>query len=339
MHLNDHPTSVSVKPASAAPSNPGWCNHALPGTTDIPTVVTADVLNTIMAELKNAVEGAGLTLDSTNDAQLLAAMLSLADSSGAVGSVKPYGMQLAPTPSFTTTRVTIAAGFTRDSTNTARIVFGAPLIKRLDQAWAAGGGNGGRDTGSLANGQTWHVFAILKPTTGDIDALFSQSATAPTLPAGFTKFRRLGSILLDPAATTIRPFKQAGDEFYLVPRSADYAAQANGAGTPTLRSVSVPVGIKVNANFMFQSTGTANTTAYWSGLFDPDDGVPPAWGVPTQYGAIRRGGVMDATSTAVSYATVTARCLTDTTGKIYTFSSDSADVIALGVVSWTDFTR
>ena len=32
--------------------------------------------------------------------------------------------------------------------------------KRIDQAWASGTGNGGRFSGSVANGQTWHIFLI-----------------------------------------------------------------------------------------------------------------------------------------------------------------------------------
>lgn len=336
MFLNDHATSVPALPAASPASNPGYFNPAPPGSGQTPTVVEADVLNTMMEELKNVVEYGGLTLDKDDNAQLLAAILTIAGSSGQTGASAPLGMAISNTPAFTTTRITAAVGICRDSTNTNRIQFLTPITKRLDQAFAAGNNNGGRDTGALANGQTWHVFAILDPVGGAVDMLFSQSPTTPTMPAPFTKFRRLGSIILDAAATTIRQFVQIGSEFRLVTRSTDYAATSNGAGTPTLRVITVPNGIKVEALMYFQSTGTANTTAYLSGIFDPDLGVPPAFGPSTQWAQVRRGSFLDSTSAALSYSTVIVRQFTDTSQHIYTFSSDTSDVIALGVLGWKD---
>lgn len=238
-------------------------------------------------------------------------------------------------PANLTTKIIFSAGVARDSTNAINIPVVAPITKDLTAAFAAGSGNGGRDTGSLANGQTWHCFAIMK-NDGTVDALFSQSRAAPTLPSGFTKFRRLGAIMLDAAATTIRAFVQFGDKFKLKLRSTDYAATSNGAGSPTLRPFTVPNGIKVTAGIYFQSTGTANTTAYLSGLFDPDFGAPPSFGGSTQWAQVRRGSAEDSTGTPLSYGTVMAEQETDTSQHIYTFSSDSGDVIAAGVVYWID---
>lgn len=336
MFLNDHATSVPVMPAASPAASPGFLNQAPPGSGETPTVVTADMLNTLLAELLNVIEYAGLTPDKTDNTQVLQAINSIAGASGQTGASAPLGMALSPAIGFTTTRITAQAGVCRDSTNTQRIILAAPLTKRLDQAFVAGANNGGRDTGGLANGQTWHVFAILDPIVGTVDMLFSQSPTAPTMPAPFTRFRRLGAILLDAAATTIRQFTQVGQEFRLVTRSTDFAATSNGAGTPTLRVITVPNGIKVEALMYFQSTGTANTTAYLSGIYDPDNGVPPAFGVPTQWAQVRRGSILDATSAALSYGTVIARQFTDTAQHVYTFSSDTSDVIALGVIGWRD---
>jgi hypothetical protein len=64
-----------------------------------------------------------------------------------------------------------------------------------------------------------------------VDALFSTSLTNPTLPAGYTKFRRVGSIVLDGSAL-IRPFvqKPGGRFMYSGSPVLDYANQANGGG-------------------------------------------------------------------------------------------------------------
>jgi len=308
-------------------------------------VARSDAMNTIWRQTSVAVAalaqkivdvtGADM-LDDGSVANFETGLTNMLSLLGGLGSGGLYGMSLANESGTSTTKITISAGQCRDSLNGNNIILAAPITKDLTAVWAVGTGNGGRDTGSLSNGQTWHVFAILNPTSGVVDALFSQSPTAPTLPTGYTKFRRLGSILLDAAATTIRLFTQTGDWFFLKTRSADFAAQANGSVTPYLRVISVPAGIRVEAALYFQSQGTANTTAYLSGIYDPAFGVPPAFGGTTQRAQIRRFGVKDTTSADVSYGTAIVRQFTDTAKQVYTYSSDTADVIALGVLGWRD---
>lgn len=337
MQRIDHPTAAVALPAPGAPGAPGYFAEAPPGGPGVPTVVTAEWANGIQEELAGLIEYAGLVPDKNNLSQVLAAILSLQDAAGVNGAGSIFGLTLSNAIGFLTSRITITAGLTRDSTNTAKLALGAPLTKRLDQVWAVGNNNGGRDSaGALANGQTWHVFAILRPDTGVVDALFSQSPTAPTLPASYTKFRRLGAIILEAASTDIRQFSQNGDWFMLKTRSADFAAQANGGGVPYLRQITVPQGIPVEARVYFQSTGTADL--FLSGVFDPAFGVPPAFGGATQWAQIRRIAFRNTGSGAdISYGTVVANVFTDAARQIYTFSSDTAgDVIALGVLGWRD---
>ncbi len=248
------------------------------------------------------------------------------------------GLGTANTPSFTTTRMTVAVGNCRDSTNTINMALAGALNKDLTATWAAGTNNGGRESSwaSLSNGQSGFTFLIYNPTSHATDVLFSQSPSAPTLPSGYTYFRRVGSFILEAASTSIHQFLQIGAYFEYLIRSADYAATANGSGVPHYRAVFVPLGIKVRAKFYFQSTGTANTTAYLSGVYDPDLGTPPAFGGSTQWAQVRRGAFLDPTSTALSYGTTTFDQYTDTSASVYTFSSDTSDVIALGVLGYED---
>jgi hypothetical protein len=333
MHRIDTTTAVGVLPVPNPVGAPGYFAHAPAGSGVAPTVVSSDWANAIQEEIAGVVEAAGIALDKTNHAQLGLAIQTIgANSAGSL-----WGMTTSNTPGLETTSVSIAIGQARDASNTANIVLAAPIAKLLTAVWAAGNGAGGRDSGApLANGQSYHVFVILNPTTGAVDALFSQSPHTPTMPAGFTKWRRVGAILLDAAATTIRAFVQYGDDFWLKLRSTDFAATANGGGVAFLRKISVPAGIKLPARCYFQSTGTANTTAYLSGLFDANFGVPPAFGGATQWAQVRRGSFLDSTSTPLSYGTVIAEVTTDTNQQIYTFSSDNLDVIALGVIGWKD---
>lgn len=339
MYRIDTPTAAGALPAPQAAGAGGYFAFAPPGSGNAPTIVSSDWCNAIQEELMTPILYAGIAPDKANHGQLLAALLSIIGSSSVVGAGAIFGLTLANAAANPTTAITISAGLTRDSTNTAGITLAAPITKVLTAPWAAGDGNGGRDAGALANGQTWHVFAILDPDTNVVDALFSQSATAPTLPAGFTKFRRLGAVVLDAAATTIRRFRQSGDWFEYVTRSADYAAQSNG-GAPFYRAVAVPAGIKVEVEFYFQSVGaTGDSNIYLSGLYDPDLGVPAAFGAPTQWAQIRRANFYSQTSSGnifASYQTVIARQFTDAAAHVYTFSSDANDVIALGVIRWRD---
>ncbi|MES2034886.1 MAG: hypothetical protein V4466_11985 [Pseudomonadota bacterium] len=335
MHLNDDPTSAGARPAQPADAgHQGWFAAASPGV-GVPTVLQWAFMNTVMAELKNLVEGAGETLDKLNDTQVLQAVQTLADASGSAGGNLPT-TTINPTPGHPTTRITFSAGSQRDSTNTTRINLAAALDKKLDAVWAVGTGNGGRDVaGAPAAGQTWHSFLIWGAAV-PVDGLHSQSLTNPTLPAGYTKFRRVGSIVLDGSAL-IRNFlqKPGGFFYYLGGPVVDYANQAN-AGGPNSRAVTVPQGIKPYVNFHFQSTGTIDNNPYYSGIFDPDHGAPPSWGTSQQRAQVRRIAAQTPGATQYSYETDEFWEWTDRTAHILTYSSDASDVIAVKTRAWQD---
>lgn len=112
--------------------------------------------------------------------------------------------------------IDIAAGECRDSTHTANIVLASSMTKQLDASWAPGNFAGGLDGGEVQADTWYHVFVIKNPTSGAVDVLFSTSASSPTLPDGFTKFRRIGSVRTydDSGEVKIIKFIQYADEFY-----------------------------------------------------------------------------------------------------------------------------
>ncbi|MHA3052540.1 hypothetical protein [Acinetobacter sp. ANC 4640] len=61
-------------------------------------------------------------------------------------------------------------------------------------------GANGLDTGTLALSTWYYVHVIYNPTTQTQAALFSLSATAPTLPSGYTFFARVGVVRTDSTA-------------------------------------------------------------------------------------------------------------------------------------------
>lgn len=171
------------------------------------------------------------------------AELAVARDDGTVIAVYPrgylHGLTLSNNSGDATNDIDIAAGeaVTLDSPYW-RMALASSLTKRLDAAWAVGTGNGGLDTGSIAN-TTYHVWLIKRSDTGVVDALFSTSATAPTMPANYDRKRRIGSIIRESAA--IVGFKQNGDYFT---RNATLSVRnSTSAVASGLLYVATPLGI------------------------------------------------------------------------------------------------
>lgn len=185
------------------------------------------------------------------------------------------GLTLANNGSDATNDIDIAVGQATDSAQGAIMVLGSVLTKRLDAGWAVGTNQGGLDTGSIAN-TTYHVYLIRRPDTGVVDALFSTSASAPTMPADYTQKRRIGSIIRSGGA--IVAFRQSGDRFLRDAAVLDVNTTNPGtsAVTPTL---SVPTGISVVAMIaILLSDATPATTTYArvSSLSQSDAAVGPS---------------------------------------------------------------
>jgi hypothetical protein len=103
-------------------------------------------------------------------------------------------------------KVDFLKGKCRDSTDVINLQLNSTMTKDLGSGFAAGTGNGGLDTGSKANSTLYYLY-VINGGSGT-DALFSVSATAPTLPTGYnTFFQRVGWVMTD-GSGNIRQFKQ-----------------------------------------------------------------------------------------------------------------------------------
>jgi len=165
----------------------------------------------------------------------------------------------------------IAAGVAANSTNTVMMSLASAYTKTT-AAWAVGSGNGALDTGAIAAAAWYHVFLIRRPDTGVVDVLVSLSATAPTLPASYTQFRRIGSMLT--AASQWVRFSQNGDEFLLYTTIVSASGVA-GSTTAVLVSISVPTAVSVTAVFNVGiATGASNDTRAYFSSPDTSDEAP-----------------------------------------------------------------
>lgn len=90
-----------------------------------------------------------------------------------------------------TNDIDIAAGEAVDSTNAKLMKLASTLTKQLDAAWAVGTNAGGLDTGSIGNSD-YYIWLIMRSDTGVVDALYSLSSTAPTMPTSYDYKRLIG---------------------------------------------------------------------------------------------------------------------------------------------------
>lgn len=242
-----------------------------------------------------------------------------------------YGLTLSNNGSDATNDIDIATGVAAADTSPYYLMqLTSVLTKRLDAAWAVGTGNGGLDTGSIAN-TTYHVWLIQRSDTGVVDALFSTSATAPTMPTNYDRKRRIGAIIR--ASAAILPFIQHGDEFWHNNASNGGILDVNvpnpGTSAAT-RTLTVPTGIQtdviINLGVNNSSGVSSITTAtplelaavspgssFTSGLWNETIGSGPAIG--------RQG-----------------RIRTNTSGQIRTQTSVSGASLTLqiGTLGWVD---
>lgn len=174
-----------------------------------------------------------------------------------------FGLEFANNAADATNDIDIAAGQCASAdVDPVLMILASALTKRLDAAWAVGNNNGGLDTGSVAN-TTYHVWLIRRPDTGVVDALFSASATSPTMPANYTQKRYLGPIVR--ASSAIRGFSQSGDVFFWNSKITDRSSTA--AFATALLTLSVPTGINVKPileNSVSINVSSAATTSIGS---------------------------------------------------------------------------
>jgi hypothetical protein len=149
----------------------------------------------------------------------------------------------------------------------------AYVLSGLSLAPTTGGATGANslDTGAWAFSTWYAVFVIYNPTTQTTAALFSLSATAPTLPSGYTAWARVGWIrTLSATNYWALGFKQNGRTVRYLPggtfpvmlsagSASSYTAIATGNFVPSTAS-------KVGVYSYSQATAATN----WVGIISAD---------------------------------------------------------------------
>lgn len=189
--------------------------------------------------------------NGTAFAQVIQANFATTTTSGT--TLLPSQITIANNASDANNDIDFSAGVFQVSDGSGQGVAASIETKRLDATWAAGSGAGGLASGLTKSNSTWyHCFKLLNPITGATGSGFDTSASATNLladtnvvAAGFTKYKRVGSILTD-SSGNIRPFYQSANRFDLVTEVVEY----NSTTPPTsLTSIAItaPLGIITRA--------------------------------------------------------------------------------------------
>lgn len=135
--------------------------------------------------------------------------------------------------------IQVAVGSAIDSTFALKLELSSAITKQIDAAWAVGDNAGGLDTGSVAADTWYYIWLIKKDSDGTIDALFSLSATTPTMPSGYTYKRRVRGAILTNGSADILGFQQYEDTFIFNTRQADFGNNSPGTSKANA-TMSVP---------------------------------------------------------------------------------------------------
>jgi len=223
------------------------------------------------------------------------------------------------------TNIDILPGAALDSTGTVLMKLGSTITKVVNSSgiWTAGSGGNGLDTGARTNSTWYHVFAIRKDSDGSVDGLFSLSATAPTMPAGYTYFRWIGAIKVD-ASGILKLFKQVRSRFYFKDTQQDQLGVTVNVASSSLLAVSAPPGIQTEV--LFRATINASTSA---GIFftSPDENDQTT-------GASGLEDLVVTSSGASTFAAGRFSVRTDTLGNIRARAVTSSVLLWTGIYGW-----
>ncbi len=233
-----------------------------------------------------------------------------------------YGLTLSNNATDATNDIDIAVGEAASTeTNPVLMVLASVLTKRLDAAWAVGSGNGGLDTGSIANAW-YYVWLIQRSDTGVVDALFSLSSTAPTMPASYDRKRRIGAVLR--ASASLQAFFQNGDNFDWAVATSDIAV-TNPGTIGVNRVISAPPGVYARVQYLVTNLDAGTVSNFY--LFRTDITTLPK---PTAIAQNASGRQQQGAGTLI--------VKTDGSSQVRTVASYSSAnvIIALGVDGWVD---
>ena len=186
-------------------------------------------------------------------------------------------------------------------------------------------GANGLDVGVFAATTWYYGFVIYNPTTQTIAALLSTSATAPTLPTGYTMWARVGADITDGSTHFLRSIQNGKNQQYLVgtnpalvPNIANGALGTYSTTSPVLATASItgvvpPTASKISviAGGNYKANGGANImlapNTGWGGVNNgPAGSAGQVYPFASQAGSLGQLAVMVIETSTIAVASTGA---------------------------------
>jgi hypothetical protein len=193
-----------------------------------------------------------------------------------------YISGLIPSTAGSSATMTISAGEATDDANTC-VMRLASAISKTTSAWAVGSGNGGLDTGSIANSTPYYFWEIMREDTGVVDVLISLSATAPTMPANYTLKRLIAWGKTDGSGQweSFKAYETAGGGYKHI--WAAPTIELNSTSVTTARTTTTPVGLpagfSTEAHLEYAALNSSGTCSVHIASPDETDAAPTSTGI------------------------------------------------------------
>jgi len=259
-------------------------------------------------------------LPAGNDGTLLSSTFGKVPAWWAPSGYK-YGLGLSNDVSSPTSNINIATGEITDTSASYIMKLTAPLIKQIDNPWVAGTNAGGRFTASLLNDTWYHVFLIKKDSDGTLDAGFDTSITAANIPAGYTAYARLGSVLTTSnVLAPILGFQQFKDTFLWNAPTLDHDALI----TSTRVLIPLQAPLDINTKCSFNAYTTNSSYAVYFSNPDVDDLIGSTTVAP-----------LSSFSNTTSPGGDLLEIITDTSSQIAARASASAN-LKISTIGWKE---
>ena len=222
----------------------------------------------------------------------------------------------------------VSSGVAVDSSAADSISLASSMSKTTS-AWASGSGNGGLDTGSIAASTWYHAYLIKNVITQAVDVLVSLSASSPTLPSGYTLFRRIGSMKTD-GSNHWTAFVQVGNKFYwsTVP-AIDVNTTTLGLTATTFTLTNIPTGVSVEAILNTEIGNAAGGASIY--IYSPlvNDQAASSGAAPISQ--------MICTNNSAGFvANSNIRIMTNTSAQIKAVGDTASTIFRVAVTGWTD---
>jgi len=176
------------------------------------------------------------------------------------------GCQLTNNAGSPNTKIDVAAGQAQDVNNAGAMTL-ANITKDISATWTVGNAGGLAPSLTLTASTWYHVFVIKRADTNVVDAYFDSSSVAVNIPAPYTLFRRVGSVLTD-AGTLLLAFIQDGDYFQWKVPLLETTSATPGTNAVTQTLANAPLGVLNRV--VLNVTNAASMFAYLSDLATTD---------------------------------------------------------------------